>query len=403
MCLIRQSSVWFLGLIAFPKLFSPLHNTESISLHKDYCNYLSRLAVNEDGKKLKNDFKGFISNRFGRVGELSKLILEHMAYIKGFFEEYVDENSNKLVLAVNCEIATTFYNDITVTIKQLIGMDEFKDSISENQSWCGIKAEFSKILNSLDDKTKTNREGTSNLIGKAAGSIRDAIRHQLDMIYFFTADEPEDVKNAPRPPPPPPLTNCEGVFSGLCNDCKRAGGSTSLQTISNKNIITSNKLYKKWEMIEDNMRRNFKWARGSPQAKEVRRLEKEFYSNVNAVSDEAMEAKRRTKENKTMKTIKNLEDCKDHGGPLTAKDIDRIDKLTNEQIMLEAKYLKKNVAPNIRFKRKDGKKFVHFTIQEIKQQKSGRHPASLISSWCIKYQRTFSKGVPYHYQNKMFI
>ena len=89
------------------------------------------------------------------------------------------------------------------------------------------------------------------------------------------------------------------------------------------------------------MRRNFKWARGSPQAKEVRRLEKEFYSNVNAVSDEAMEAKRRTKENKTMKTIKNLEDCKDHGGPLTDKDIDRIDKLTNEQIMLEAKYLKK--------------------------------------------------------------
>ena len=182
---------------------------------------MSRLAVDEDGKKLKNDFKGFISNRSGRVGELSKLILKHMAYIKGFFKEYVDENSNKLVLAVSCyirsdwfstccEIATTFYNDITVTIKQLIGMDEFKDSISENRSWCGIKAEFSKILNSLDEKTKTNGEGMSNLIGKAAGSIRDAIRRQLDMVYFFTADEPEDVKNAP-------LTNlgCEGVFSGF--------------------------------------------------------------------------------------------------------------------------------------------------------------------------------------------
>ena len=39
-----QNSVWFLGLIAVAKLLSPSHNTESISLHKDYCTYLNDLS-----------------------------------------------------------------------------------------------------------------------------------------------------------------------------------------------------------------------------------------------------------------------------------------------------------------------------------------------------------------------
>ena len=64
----------------------------------------------------------------------------------------------------------------------------------------------------------------------------------MDKVYFFVADTPDDVTKAP-------LTNlgCEGVFSELGNDSKRAGGATSLQTISDKNVIKSNKLYQKWE------------------------------------------------------------------------------------------------------------------------------------------------------------
>jgi len=117
--------------------------------------------------------------------------------------------------------------------------------------------------------------------------------------------------------------------------------------ISNKNIIASNKLYEKWKNLsEEKMREKFKWARGSKQAKEVRRLENVFYEKVNAVSTVAMEAKKK-KESKIIKTIQNVEDCKAHGGPLTAKYIEKIDKLTDEQIMLEPKYLKKTIAPNI--------------------------------------------------------
>ena len=61
-----KNSIWFLGLIAVAKLLSPSHNTETISLYKDYTKYLSRIEMeSEETKKLKNDFKGFISNRFG--------------------------------------------------------------------------------------------------------------------------------------------------------------------------------------------------------------------------------------------------------------------------------------------------------------------------------------------------
>ena len=75
------------------------------------------------------------------------------------------------------------------------------------------------------------------------------------------------------------MTNidCEGVFSGLGNDCKRAGGSTSLETISNKIVVASNKLYekKRWTQLTDEERRKkFRWARGSKEAKEVKKWNK---------------------------------------------------------------------------------------------------------------------------------
>ena len=137
-------SVWFLGLIAVAKLLSPSHNSETISLYTEYTKYLQSLD-----NALKNEFKGFISNRFGRIGELSHAIQNDIVHIRTFFEELVDENANKLVLAVYnyiqsewfltcCNVAARFYHEITIPIKRLIGMDEFKDSKSDKRSWKGI-------------------------------------------------------------------------------------------------------------------------------------------------------------------------------------------------------------------------------------------------------------------------
>ena len=62
-----------------------------------------------------------------------------------------------------------------------------------------------------------------------------------------------------------------------------------------------------------------------------------------------------------------LEECKMHGGPLTVADIEKIDTLSDEQVVAEASYLKKTMAPNIRFKRKVDNKFVKFTTEELRQ------------------------------------
>ena len=78
-----SNSIWYLGLIALAKLVSPSHMKESISLYKEYTNVLkenvnlSNEHANISTELLRSGFKGFVSNRFGRVGELSKATDSH--------------------------------------------------------------------------------------------------------------------------------------------------------------------------------------------------------------------------------------------------------------------------------------------------------------------------------------
>ena len=66
--------------------------------------------------------------------------------------------------------------------------------------------------------------------------------------------------------------------------------------------------------------------------------------------------------------MKNLEECKKHSGPLTIENIQDIHNMSYEQVKLEAGFLKKTTAPNIRYKRKVVQKFIAFTLDELKQQ-----------------------------------
>ena len=243
-----KNSVWFLGLIALAKLLSPSHSAESISLYTAYTKFLNDLNCD-----LKNDFKGFISNRFGRIGELSNVVQKHLPYIRQFFDEQVNEHSNKLVLAVYtytqsqwfltcCNVAASFYHKITIPIKKLIGMDEFKGTKSDKRSWKGIKSEFQDILSELKRMSKeaSSTDGVDCLLAKAADGIFEALERQLSVVSFFTDTESKSDLIAP-------LTNlgCESNFSGFGNDCKESGGATKLETISNKAVIAKNQLYAK--------------------------------------------------------------------------------------------------------------------------------------------------------------
>ena len=188
-------------------------------------------------------------------------------------------------------------------------MDEFKDTKCEKRNWKGMKKEFNAIINILDEKAhrSTTPSGKEQLISKASGSIRDAIKRQVSVAHFFQDNNDDDDNEVNAP-----LTNigCEGVFSGFGNDCKRAGGSTSLKTISNESVVSNNKLFAKerWKTLKEKERRKkFRWARGSKEAKEVRRMEKEFRKNIEAVSEMAFESKREKKKKKHTKMLENLE------------------------------------------------------------------------------------------------
>jgi hypothetical protein len=64
-----RTCIFVLGQIALLKCLSPSHAKESISLYVQFCKYLLL-------KEMKNEFKGFCKNRFGRVGKTARLFLE---------------------------------------------------------------------------------------------------------------------------------------------------------------------------------------------------------------------------------------------------------------------------------------------------------------------------------------
>ena len=85
-----KNSIWYLGLIALAKLVSPSHSKDPISLYTSYKSFLQKnvSAGNEyavlSKELLKNNFHGFKSNRFGRIGELSYYVTIHKPLLDAF-------------------------------------------------------------------------------------------------------------------------------------------------------------------------------------------------------------------------------------------------------------------------------------------------------------------------------
>ncbi len=84
-----KNSIITLGMIALAKCLSPSHGALSYSLYMLYKDWRS-----ENNLAIK-DFKGFKSNRFGKRSYLAELFDEQKADLIHFFEETVDENSNR--------------------------------------------------------------------------------------------------------------------------------------------------------------------------------------------------------------------------------------------------------------------------------------------------------------------
>ena len=147
-----SSSIITLGLIALAKALSPSHAALSYSLYMQYKSWRD-----EHGLERKDSFKGFQSNRIGRIAFLASLYLEHKNDLLKFFEETVDENSNRLVLALSdymssdwfstgCEVYKSIENLIIKPLCDILGIDDFGKAKRDDRNWLGVKDFFEKKI-----------------------------------------------------------------------------------------------------------------------------------------------------------------------------------------------------------------------------------------------------------------
>ena len=148
---------------------------------------------------------------------------------------------------------------------------------------------------------------------------------------------------------------------------KRAGGSCSLDTISNRHIITKNKLFESasWKAKSEYERKHqWRWVRSSKQVKAATKLKLDFLSKVEATKKLALKQKEEKKKKKMQSLLKVIEGCQKHGGPLTADKIDKLKDLNTQELILEIRFLRATDSPNIKQRSKAGA----FTDQQLREQ-----------------------------------
>ena len=162
-----------------------------------------------------------------------------------------------------------------------------------------------------------------------------------------------------------PLTNsgCESRQSNLDRRVKFSGGSTPLQTISNKEVVSGNRYLITPQFSEastEEQTSQFKWARNSSEAKEAWALQENLISLAAAVDMEAFKVKEDKKKKKIARSLALLDQCKVHGGPVSLNTINILDNLSEKELLTETRYLRSTVAPHIKERHaiidKDGKK-----------------------------------------------
>ena len=340
-------------------------------------------------KLLKVGFKGFSSNRFGRTLDLAETFVQHRLMIQKFYDEQVDQNQNKLFLAcyaylqsswfnLCCELGAKLNKVAVIPLKAAIGIDDSKMSKSDSRSWFGLKQVFSHILSQLSSSAvqTPTMSGSQLLEAEIFAKVYDSLKKQLDYMQFYKEDtEASDLSEITlKKMEEAPLTNsgCESNFAQLDLEFRRVGGGqTTLQTMSNRHIVKTNKNFntEDWKNMESKLKNKaWKDARSSEQAKIVRSMQSDFLDKVKASEALANQEKIKKKLRKNEKCLKLLEEVKEHGGPVSPNDLHKLENLAEFEVLKEVRYLRHTIAPNIRKKRKVEKKFVKYTKAELIQQ-----------------------------------
>ena len=132
-----------------------------------------------------------------------------------------------------------------------------------------------------------------------------------------------------------PLTNsgCESRQANLDRRVTFSGGSTPLQTLSNKEVVSGNSYLTSTSFpvsLTDKMK-EFKWARCSNEAKEAMKLQKNLINLAEDVNQATFAAKKAKKKKKIARSFTLLDECKRHGGSVTPESLLLLDGLTKAQ------------------------------------------------------------------------
>ena len=368
---LKSNSVFIMAINAISKLLSYSHATLPYSLCVVYKNWRKTQGLDT------NQFKGFSSNRFGRTVTLAKMFLEHRDDLVKFFDQCVDENANKLVLAVSgyitsdwmfmCSKAYCMIGDMFILpLCDILGIDESRTSKRTDRTWPGVKDFLEEKLKVMEKFVKEAKDGLAveKLAVAATKEVMVCVRRQMEEVEFLKVESSVDEETVQKMLYSP-LTNsgCESRQSNLDRRVKFSGGSTPLQTISNKEVVSGNKYLITSEFSEASVSeqsRQFKWARNSTEAKEAWALQENLINLAAAVDKEAFKAKEAKKKKKVARSLTLLDQCKNHGGPVSPISIDILDSLTEKQLLTETRYLRSTVAPHIKERHaiidKDGKR-----------------------------------------------
>ena len=221
----------------------------------------------------------------------------HRQSIIDFFEAVVDINSNKLVLAVSTYIQNPIQNDwflccaeiysklgdaFIFSLMDLFGIDDRGSNVDRSErTWLGVRKFFERKLPELKqvrDESMDSDDGKSRLYGAVLDEVIDTLERQLSEMAFFRSGEGMDVEIDEDKMEFAPLTNlgCESEFAKLDVRIVASGGSTSVQTHSRKNIVTTNRLLSdpSFTTLSNAEKRNkWKWARTSDNVSDVKEIE----------------------------------------------------------------------------------------------------------------------------------
>ena len=186
------------------------------------------------------------------------------------------EHSNKLVLAVHayqrsqwfimcCEIGKQIYDEVTLPVKEMLKIDEYKDTNGPDHSWNSLKQGFQNICTTLGSSCNMSECPT----GKEKLDLR--VKLKIPWSDSFLRWSSTEMMMFPQRHKVWWFKHQKPTW-GVRVDPKRAGGSTSLKTISDQHVIKRNALYKKskWPSLgKEEKWRRWRWASSSAQAKKV--------------------------------------------------------------------------------------------------------------------------------------